>query len=495
MIQLLLALLVSSSASAAPSARTYPQRPKLIVVLVVDQLRGDFLTRFKDRFLPAGTATAPGGFRFLTSGAWYPFAEYDVLQSMTCPGHAMILTGARPAALGIGTNDWFDPATKKLVYCVDDAVDGFSPRRLRSTTLGDELKGASPKSQVAAISVKDRSAIMLGGHRANVALWVGREGRWETSSYYGKAPAWVDGLNAAIAKGPKPDFDKPSAETAAVGVEWTFEAALKASRELKLGRDSDTDLLAISLSTHDVLGHALGPNSPEMEKLTLIEDKEISKFLRALAKDLGGLDDTWLVLTSDHGAPPSPEEAQKLGLQAGRFDYLSLYRRINQRLGDRFGSTKEEWIIGTRLFHFFLNQDLIRRKKLDLREVENEARAAMREEPGVHDVFTRGDHVARAYPPGTLGEQVKNSYVDGQSGDLVLIPRPFFLEASKSLRTTHITGWSYDRAVPLAIWGKSFKAGVFSGGKIVDLAPTLAFSLGILPPAMNEGRVLGEALK
>lgn len=491
-----LSIFFSPIMASAIALKDYPARPKLIVVLVIDQFRSDYLTRYQSRFLPAGTPAAPGGFRFLTQGAWLPFAEYDVMQSMTCPGHAMILSGARPAAFGFATNDWFDPATKKLIYCAHDPVDGLSPRRLRTTTLGDELKNVRPKSQVIALALKDRSAIMLGGHRANAAVWVdGKTKQWTTSTYYGQLPAWAAELNATSGKAPIPNFDEVTVEAASAGAAWTLDGALKAFRAQKLGRNGETDILAVSLSTHDVMGHALGPNASELEKLTVNEDRLIANFLRDISKDMGGLNDVWIVLTADHGAPAAPEEYAKTGIQSGRFDYLAMFKKINQRLDDKYGAVKDGWISGTRLFHFFLNQEAITKKKLSVREVENEIRTVMLQEPGVHEVFTRGDHLARTYPAGMLGEQIRNSYIDGQSGDLVLIPRPFFLESSRSLKTTHITGWSYDRMVPLILWGKSFKGGVYPGGKVIDLAPTLAFALGILPPTMSEGRVLSEALK
>lgn len=490
--------LLTSPRSQALTAQEYSQRPKLVVVLVIDQFRSDMLTRFEKQFMPAGTPANPGGFRYLTSqGAWFPFAEYDILQAMTCTGHAMILTGSHPASTGIGTNEWFTPATKKMTYCAEDTEFGLSPRRLRTTTVGDELKNIKPKSKVVAVALKDRSAIMLGGHRADVVIWQdAKTSAWTSSNYYnkGQLPDWATKFDADFKK-KNLKLEERTVSSAAAGVETTLDLALTALRAEKLGRGESTDLLAISLSNHDLLGHSFGPDSKEIAELTVLEDKLVANFLRSLRKEMGGLQDVVIALTADHGTPPTSELASKNKIASGRFEFLPMHKRINERLEKKFGSPgKEGWFLGSRLFHFFLNQDLIADKKINSSDVEDEVKKVLLEEPGVHAVFTKSDYAKGLYPPGIVGQQLKNSYVPGQSGDIVLIAKPFFYEKGGS-PVTHMTGWSYDRSVPIILVGRAFKPGVYPGGLVIDIAPTISFLLGVLPPAMNEGRVLSEALR
>lgn len=500
MKSLLFALVVLAATTAnALSAREYVKRPKLVVVLVIDQFRGDYLTRFEKKFLSAGTMKEPGGFRFLMEqGAWFPFAEYDISQAMTCTGHAMILSGSHPASTGIGTNEWFDPLEKKLVYCADDAEFGLSPRRLRTTTVGDELKNVHPKSKVITLSMKDRSAIMLGGHRADTVLWLGgNPGQWTTSNYYNKGhlPAWAKKLNEDGTK--KEKMASPgeaySLASGIEGVETILKAGITAVAAEKLGRGSQTDLLAISLSNHDLLGHRFGPTSDEMEKMTLAEDRLIGDFLKKLRSELGSLEDVTLVLTGDHGVQPLVDPKYSFQGESGRFDYLAMIKRVGERLDKKFGSSKQPWILNITFFQVYLNRELIKAKGRSLAEVAAEVKQILLEEKGVLHVFTRQEFDTGNFPPDPIGKQLKNSYVPGQSGDVTIVAKPAFIEDGHN-NVNHMTGWSYDRAVPIIFVGRAFKPGVYPGGLVVDLAPTLSFVMGILPPAMSEGRVLGESL-
>ena len=486
-----------SSFTFALTAEKYAQTPKLVVLIVIDQFRADYLTRFEKQFVAPGTSKAPGGFRFLMkNGAYYPFAEYDSLQNMTCPGHATIATGSRPATFGFSTNEWFDPSTKKIVYCADDPKHQLSPFHLLTTTFGDELRLVHDKSKVIAVSLKDRSAIMLGGHKANLALWYDHKGnRWATSTYYnkGELPKWVAPINESLAKASTSASPvAASLEGATRGTQISFEAALAAAKAEKLGQGPETDVLIVSLSAHDILGHNLGPNSSAMEKLTLVEDKALADFLKKLSVQLGSLDRTVIALTADHGIPPNAEVLKDTNLQTGQIDFLELTKKITARLDTRFGSPgKETWIIAQNLFHFYLNRDLIKTKNLEVNDVENEIRSILQDEEGVLTVFTRGDFEAGRFPPGFIGEEIKHSYVPQLDGDLLVVPKAFFTNKDRHT-VTHITGYSYDRSVPLIIFGKSVRPGVYTGAKVIDLAPTLSFLLRVLPPAKSEGQVLKD---
>ncbi|MDQ3232953.1 MAG: alkaline phosphatase family protein, partial [Pseudobdellovibrionaceae bacterium] len=328
------------------------QKPKLIVTLVVDQFRADQIARFQKRFAPPlGPQGEPGGFRYLTEyGAYYPFAEFDLLQNMTCPGHATILSGAYAYQHGIPVNIWYDARTQKSQYCVEDSDSplvgladanskrGISPKHFRGTTLGDELKNSGYPSRVITIALKDRAAVLLGGKRADLAVWLDKESQtWVSSRYYlpnGKLPDWVQSLNASLqTRGETLTWDAPkglgsgtswtsnqhvvaSKTTEAMGRDfphqvsshnaqssnfpegtvWTVNTAIQALQTLKLGQGPEPDLLAVSFSNHDGLSHSFGPNSRELEELMLVEDREIARLLAAIKKAVG-LDQSIIVLT------------------------------------------------------------------------------------------------------------------------------------------------------------------------------------------------------
>ena len=470
---------------------------------MIDQFRADYLTRFQSQFLPATRGEKLGGFNFLMQkGAYFPFAEYDVSQCMTCSGHAIISTGSYPSANGIVANDYYDRVKKKIVYCADDEVNDLSPNQLTTTTFSDELKNSGASSKVIGIALKDRSAIMLGGHRADMALWMNTSNfQWQTSPYYGKKlPSWVDEANKKIAA----DFDKEKtwngkkyvansklAMTLDYGVNISLALAEQALKSEKLGtKASATDVLAISLSSHDSLGHSLGPNAHEMEAMTLHEDRKLADFLNALQSHLGSLKDVVVVLTADHGIPPTVEYASAAKIDSGKIDYLELYRKVYDRLDQKFGKSAKPWFVASKYFHFYLNEEVLREKNLSASNVEAEAKRSLQEVKGVSLVVTKTDLEKGLFPPGEIGLQLQRQYVPQKSGDLIVIPKPFYFEKGDNV-VTHITGYSYDRTVPLIMMGKKFKPGVYSQkAKVIDIAPTLAFTLGVIAPATSEGKVL-----
>ncbi len=509
---------------AAQPLKKYLQKPKLIVVIVIDQFRADYLSRFESRFLPAQDKTKkiPGGFKFLMeNGAYYPLAEYDVLQSMTCPGHAMIMTGSHPNMNGIPVNEWYDRKTQKMQYCAEDPQFEYSPHNLQTTTFTDELKNTGAKSKVITLALKDRSAIMLGGHRADLALWMDyKTFIWRTSPFYTKElPNWTKTLNAKIkslgnaemtwtstakttglSEGTSAVFEKKYQPFSKNGLSQNFgiEVALDAAESAlfgeNMGHGPATDVLAISLSNHDMLGHGNGPNSREMEELTVFEDQKLSKFFSSIQRHMGGsLKDVVIVLTADHGIPPTVEYSTNAKIDSGKLDYLLLYKAINERLDKKFGAPKnKEWIAASRYFHFYINQATLEEKSLTSKQVEDEVKTVLEEQKGVFYVATKSDLKAGLFPPGALGEQLKRQYIADKSGDLILLPRPFYMEKDDNL-VTHMTGFSYDKTVPLILFGAAFKPGVYAEpARVIDLAPTLSFMMGIVPPATSEGRVLHE---
>ena len=538
------------------------KKPKLIVLLVIDQFRADYLTRFNDRFLPAKNKSgAVGGFNYLMNeGAYFPFAEYDILQSMTGPGHATILTGSYPYQSGIPLNDWYEPSMKRNMYCVEDKNSslvglpttqdnsgrvGMSPHNLIGSTVGDELKNAGFPSKVVSIALKDRAAILMGGHRADLALWFDPKSfRWISSRYYlpdGDLPNWVTKLNEEIQikKTPTkvwgvklqetlktylattttypneqkligkigPAFNhgiaacSPEELASPYGLELTAQAALRAIDFYELGKSKTTDLLAISFSSHDYVGHAFGPNSKEMEDMTISEDRVISTFLNTLKNKVpGGLNEVTVVLTADHGVAPNSDWLKKNRMNSERINAKKLIEKMELELNRNFGKLDLEkgqnsWIPYTVDFNFWINRQAIESKKLLVEDVELVMKKILLEETAFAHVFTQHEYDQRILPPEMHQRQILKTYYKGRSGDVIAIPKPFYVTEDEN-STTHMTGYSYDRTVPLIIAGSHFKHGAIPKiVEVVDLAPTLSILTGTVPPSASEGRVLTEAFK
>lgn len=526
----------SSAERGRMSLQSFVSRPKLVVVLVIDQFRADYFTRFQSRFLPAeGANHKLGGFNLLMQrGAYFPFAEYDNLQNMTCPGHSTILTGAFAYSHGIPLNDWMDRETGQTRYCVEDhssalvgiesqPKEGVSPRALGTTTVGDELKNSGNPGRVIAVSLKDRAAVMLGGHRADLAMWFDPDKHvWISSRYYlpkGQVPDWIDALNRKIAsrKGQvvkwesksatglsqssgKEPFSKtyvlgtPESLETPAGGELTTEAAIEAIRHYKLGGGAGTDVLAVSYSSHDFLGHHFGPNSRELEEMTVAEDAIFAHLLDTIGREIpGGMKNVVVAFTADHGMAPTVDYSLAAGLEAGFVNEKEFVKRANDLLRTKFGAVDGEWIIAHREFNYYLNRVAAAQKKVALKDLEDELRAILLKEPYARDAFTATDIREGRFPRG-FERQARATYVHGKSGDVVLIAKPFYMVGSKG-SDTHMTAYSYDRSVPLVLMGGRIQPGVYaSSARVVDLAPTLSFLLGVLPPAQSEGRVLSEAL-
>lgn len=500
MIKFLLFILLSFGFvhAHALSHDKYAKKPKLVVLLVIDQFRADYLSKYQSEFIAVGAKGEVGGFNYLMKkGAYYPSAEYDVIQCMTCPGHAMIATGTHPYFTGIPLNDWYDVNTRKKTYCAEDTEFGISPRRLKTTTFGDELKNISDNSKVISVALKDRSAVMMGGHRADAAVWMDFDQfAWTTSKYYAKeVPAWAQQATESLRKAGilKKDAKAENLKTllTPAGARVTREIAEAALKSENLGKNGRTDILAVSFSSHDMAGHQYGPNSPELKAMTLAEDKEISKLLGTIKKQLGSLNEVVIALTADHGVAPSVDYAQAAKLDAGRIEYLALYKKIYERLDEKFGKPAKEWIIAGISYNFYINPEALKDRKVNSADVQAEIKDVMKTQPGVFEIATGADIAKGILPTGELAKQVTRQYIPGVSGDILLIPKPFYISKGEA-PVNHMTGYAYDRTVPLVILGPNIKPGVYSSGKVIDLAPTLTFVMGTLPPASVTGRVLSE---
>ena len=495
---------------ADPNAR--PVVPKLVLLIVVDQFRADYL----DRFYPEYT----GGLKkLLGEAAVFADAQYNHAPTVTAVGHSITLTGAMPSASGIVENEWYDRASGKSVTSVSDpstkllggdsGKEGSSPHRLLVSTVGDELKlsGKWPSSKVIGISVKDRAAIMMSGHMANGAYWWdATTGNFVSSTFYfNQLPQWaadfnksraVDkfaGQNWGPASGGTPFMMLPSSPGAAywagvVGTSYGNDIlgmmAKAAIEGEKLGQRDAVDLLAVSFSSCDTIGHRFGPHSPEIHDVTLSTDKVLAELFDYLEKTVG-MKNVLVAYTADHGVAPVPEYLQKNKMPGGRFVTKDVTAVIQKALTDKYGPG--DWVSWYSGAEPYLNQSLIASKKLVLDDVENTAAAALRQLPQIARVFTR-EELRRGLPNADLtGARVQNGFNYQRTADLIIVPNPFWIFGATT--ATHGSPWNYDAHVPLMIMGPQVKPGRYYNHVLVnDLAPTITAILGVEIPSGASGR-------
>jgi predicted AlkP superfamily pyrophosphatase or phosphodiesterase len=518
-------LAVVSLAVALPTAQpAVGPDIRLVLLIAVDQFRYDYLTRFRTEYT--------GGIkRLLTDGAVFTNANLEHYPTVTAVGHATMLSGATPSVSGIIGNDWFDRETGVTVQSVSDPTVkpigsskdvGASPRRLLVSTLGDELKMASRERKgtvgaprVVGVSLKDRSAILPVGRGADAAYWWDTEtGSFVTSTYYvTAAPEWVRSFN-----------DRKPADTHA-GASWTAlsspsssirqlpiergaalysaiygspfgnELLLDFAGELlgkeRLGTRNATDLLSVSFSSNDSVGHTHGPDSPQVRDIAIRTDLAIGRLLNQVDKTIG-LQHTLVAFTTDHGVAPVPESVRDRGLPGGRMTTKELFEPIQQALATRFGDGK--WVMSTAGSSPYLNYELIEKLGLDASDVRRVAAAAATRVPHVARVYTRDDLLRGAVPNDRIGSRVLRGFNAQRSGDLEIILEPYWMRQAQG--TTHGTPYSYDAHIPLILMGLRVRPGEYSSNVALnDLAPTLATLVGIEIPAGSSGRVLTEALR
>ncbi len=518
-----------SSPIARTDNRPTATKPKLIVMLVIDQFRYDYLVRFRPQFVE-------GGFNLLLSGANFVNCRYDYATTATCPGHATLFTGAYPNMHGIIGNEWFDSARGRKVYCVDDpdatlvggsTGPGFSPRNLEGSTLGDELRLASGfASKVIAVSLKDRAAVVPGGHTANAAYWYdARTGHFVTSTYYMQnVPDWVAHFNrtppaqaycgkawqglpetpggegktlsafesAPGAPCPNPKFLTWLGDTPFMNeIELNF--AQQALQSEHLGQGPATDLLAISLSVNDYIGHAYGPYSPEVADITLRTDRYLSKFFKDLDQ-IVGLENVWITLSADHGVAPNPYFIKSHHLGQGNASLAGAKAAVDEALSKEFG--QDQWVEYMDEFSIYLNRATLKKHELNLGRAEFAAAEAAATLPGVRAAFTRSQLATGNLPDSPLARKASNSFNSKRSGDVFLILDPYAVPVTGATETTHGSPWNYDAQVPLVFWGAAFKPGTYADStQPIDLAPTIAVALGLAQPSGAQGNALVEALK
>jgi predicted AlkP superfamily pyrophosphatase or phosphodiesterase len=533
----------------AALAQVPPSGVKLVLVISIDQLRPDYLQRFRRYF-------GPGGFNLLMSrGAVFTETRYQHAVTQTCPGHAIILTGSHPSTNGIVANYWFNLALRREEYCAADtsatligiAGQGRSPRNLRDSTVGDRLKQASAqRSRVVTIAGKDRSAIMLGGHLADAAYWI-EDTLIVTSSYYMKQlPAWVRRFNRsgtisgyrgatwnrllparAYLQAGRDDVagelspgdmgrtfphrlssGRSSLGNFITGFETSpFENevlvgfAMEAVQAEQLGQDDEPDLLALGFSANDAVGHSYGPDSHEVMDITVRTDRELERLFSFLDRQVG-MDRVLVVLTSDHGVAPLPELVRERtpAVQATRINHRLIAAAAERALQTRYGAprgpawmTSPAWIMYPGWPWMHLNLPGLEERGIALEEAEQVAKVAIRAMPGVARVVTATE--LRRQSRDAAPSSVELSFYPGRSGQLYYTFSPYVVPEYEGGGTDHGSPWTYDAHVPMLWFGPGIVSGVYQEpAAVVDIAPTLSTLLGIGPPGRSQGRVLREML-
>ena len=507
---------VSSFASA------YDGHPKLVVVIVIDQFRGDYLERYRNQF-------GDGGFRLLIDrGAYFPNCNYNYANTRTAPGHATLFTGAYSNGHGIAANEWWDPNKKHMVSSVEDDATklvgvnggktGASPHNLLADTLGDELKLATQgKARVFGISLKDRAAVLPAGFAGDAAYWIDpSSGAWVTSTYYREdLPQWVQDFNSTrpakywnrewkdaqgtVLRSTAHRQSKDGSEAGFYDVvgptafanEYEFEFAKELMQYENVGRGPATDLLSISLSPNDILGHQVGPDSPEMRQMALDLDRELADFFGFLGHQIG-LANVWVALSADHGVSPLPDAAKKLRIPAANVGGAKLEGQINSALAAKFASGHPPAFVRLDYPLAWLDQDAFAAAHVREHDAEAAVGEAMKQ-AGLRDYYTKSQLAEGAVPDTPLGRKFLNSYSPEGSWYVMGVPDIYTVGPAKG--TDHATPYTYDTHVPLAFYGLPFQPGTYqTKTEPVDLAATLASLLGINAPTHGVGRVLTEAL-
>jgi predicted AlkP superfamily pyrophosphatase or phosphodiesterase len=547
------ALLASETAAQAPKTAAVknaekPARPRLVVLLVVDQMRGDYVDKFRGQW--------SGGLkRLLTEGAWFRAAAFPYAATETCPGHSTISTGSFPASHGMVANAWWDREQQKMVTCTTDpnaknsayaggsAKDGDSAWRMQMPAFAEELKfQTGGATRVVTFSVKARSAITMAGHKGDAVTWIDPPGTLVTSSVFGTMPfveefakknpvaqdygktwsvslpqssylydetavgaraleGWTTTLPHAL-RGKEgsavPDAafyeqwaTSPFADT------YLTKLAEAAVDSLGLGKSGATDFLGVSYSSVDYVGHAFGPRSWEIQDVLVRLDKDLGDLLAFLDKKVG-VGNYVVALSADHGVAPIPVDMQKTGVDAGVLSLPELQARVEKVL-EPLNYTKPVLarMAGNEIY---FSEGVYGRLKADpaAMKVVLDAISTM---PGVAAVYRAEELGNGTTPIAQTRKAAVLSYFAGRSGDLYVLQKPYWLldsspEGSKRVTgTSHGTPYNYDQHVPVFFMGFGIQPGeYFDPVTPADIAPTLAALTGITL-ATRDGRVLAEALR
>lgn len=531
---LILSLICMTTWMYGQKKSTDSNRPALVVGIVVDQMRYDYLYKYADRYSNNGLK------RLMREGMNCQDNHYNYAPTVTAAGHASVYTGTVPAVHGIVGNEWTDVATGKKVYCTDDSTvstvgttgkTGFmSPKNMWTSTITDQLKLAQNfKSKTIAIALKDRGAILPGGHSADGAYWYdSKEGRWITSSFYMQSlPRWVQTFNAEqraqkytkagwntlypiqtyTSSGPddSPYETKMAGETAPVfphtlqggnplelirtspyGNTLTKDFAIQAMTEEKLGKNGTTDFLAVSFSSTDYVGHSFGPQSIELEDTYLRLDQDIAEILTYLDKNYGK-DQVLVFLTADHAVAEVPGYLNSHKMPGGVFDRVKAMSDIKKATQEAFGQT--DLIIGEDNSQLYFNKAVLAKMNIDREKLIHVVKQSLKKQAGFQELVDL-QNIAGANLNNLYTTIIRNGYNPDRSGDVMILLKPQWFIGYKT-GTTHSTLYAYDTHVPLLFYGWKVKPSeVTERTSISDISTTLANWLHCMEPSGSIGQII-----
>ena len=525
-------------------SETPVKKSKLVIGIVIDQMRYDYLTRFADRY-------GKDGFnRILKNGFSLENAHYNMIPTYTAVGHASIYAGTSPSNHGIISNNWYDKVLKKSIYCVDDAnyktignegiVGQKSPHRLYTTTVADQLQLAqNMQGKTIGISIKDRAAILPVGHSASAAYWydAGNKNQWITSSFYmGELPDWVKAFNSNnkadeylnetwetlydintysqsradsniyennLNGQEKPVFPKvlkklrelndnfSLIKTIPAGNTYTVDFAKAVIKGEQLGKSEFTDFLAVSFSSTDYVGHRYGVASVEIEDTYLRLDKDLAHFFNFLDTEVGKENYT-LFLTADHAAVHVPSYLQSLKIPAHYISTKKLKKFLSDITQKYFNS--KELIENVSNYQIFLDQEKIEALGFNKNTVAQRLADEVLSFDKIYKAVTARTLQTTNFTEGIM-HALQQGYNPKFSGDVLMIPYPATLNYSRK-GTSHGSGYSYDTHVPVIFYGNGIKKGASKKTyKIIDIAPTISNLLKIEAPNGTSGKIIEEVLK
>jgi predicted AlkP superfamily pyrophosphatase or phosphodiesterase len=521
---------------------SYADKPKLVLFLSIDQLRGDYLPEMEDRL-------GEGGFRYLMdNGAWYTEAQFAHASTYTATGHATLVTGTNAHKHGMVGNQWMDPKTGATIYSVADSdhpllntqaapTSGRSPKRLLAETIGDKLIEASNgKSKVFSLSQKDRSAILMAGQNGKAFWYHSASGRYITSSYYyDEMPPWVKTWNeekvadeyagnvwdlllpestyrnddsreielgnALLGKTfPHTALAEPGRKLygALIYTPFSDEVALNFARRMiekeNLGSDADTDMLCVSLSTTDIIGHSFGPYSREREDNILRLDKTLASFFKYLDERIG-LDNVLITLSADHGADGRPKKKDGSGYIGDIVTPNTIKDVANEATKKAYGKALAKTFYPP---YLYMNEDEIKAANLDLLEVERLVAKAISKIEGIGVAIAREDVLSGNFDrTDELMGRVANAVHKDRSCQIVIFQAPYYEIISRRglFTASHGSPWKYDTHVPVMFAGKDIQAQRIDRPVGPEhIAPTLAALLDIEAPNMADKPALKEVV-
>ncbi len=519
---------------------------KLVLQLTVDQLRGDIINKFKDKFVD-------GGINYLLKkGMLFSDAHFEHAVTKTAPGHATLATGTSPATHGIIGNDWYDVNKKASVYNSEDKdhpvfndpkdKNGRSPKNLLASTTADEIAASrNYKSKVFTVSVKDRGAIFLAGFNGKAFWYNKNDGTFTTSDYYfDKMPKWAtdwnnkkltdkyieEGWNLLLdrAKYIYPDETSYEKSVEALGNTFPYDLEKVEKSEMYdllpytpiadkitaefakeiianegMGEDGYADYLSISFSCTDYIGHLYSPASMEYEDQILNLDRTLEDLFSFINNKIG-LENVLIVLSADHGVCDAPEYLKENGFDfAGVAAIGNVKDKINQFAKDKY-NLESNIILKSMMPYYYLDENLLNEKNIDICEVELELRKIILEVEGIYEVYTSCEIMHELDPNDEVFRKVKKSFYKGRSGQLYVVPKPFYyLTESSEYRgsaATHGSPWNYDTYVPIIFAGPGVphgNSGIDANPK--DIAKTICNYLGIKSPSSADGKVLLQTEK